>query len=93
MRWRRRGRRGRRRGLRIGLLLLLGLELELGRLRGGLWRRGLRRGMLMVVLLPLPGPGIATSGAGVGGRPPAGHGVKVPPPFTEPQRPFMMPMT
>src|SRR5687768_2440336 len=43
----------------------------------------------MVVLPPLPGPGMATSGAGEGGLAPDGHGVKVPPALTYPSRPVL----
>ena len=47
------------------------------------------RGTWMVVLPPLPGPAIATSGAGDGGLAPAGHAVNVPPAFDVPERPVV----
>jgi hypothetical protein len=46
-------------------------------------------GTWMVVLAPLAGPGIETSGAGVGGIAPPLHGVKVPAALTYPSRPVV----
>ena len=40
------------------------------------------RGTWIVVLPPLPGPAMATSGAADGGFDPAGHAVNVPPALT-----------
>src|SRR4051794_28293456 len=47
------------------------------------------RGTRIVVLPPLAGPAMATSGAGDGGFAPAGHGVNAPAALTYPSRPVL----